>query len=208
MSNTDQKADIRQSMARLDSFRTLCLLGEAPASITVDGFTFRDELEAEGYLAELGAALDELEQETVTASPPVIEVSGASLGVVKDFKFEGVSEMPEMPPGPYPTEISVTFDMEFDPKILEQVFRNIHVSVQRIERARFRQERPFRNAVRRSLSRKRIAATRRWHEGATMRAVYDDLYKEFGLGSYGWGNERGNPFKGLKRHECGTEKAS
>ena len=56
-----QRVAIRRSIRRLDSFRLACLIREAPASIEVDGFTFRDELEAEGYLTELSYALEELE---------------------------------------------------------------------------------------------------------------------------------------------------
>jgi len=34
-------------------------MGEGPEFVTVDGFTFKGELEAEGYLAELEHALME-----------------------------------------------------------------------------------------------------------------------------------------------------
>lgn len=199
MSNTDQRTDIRRSMARLDSFRTLCLLGEAPASVTVDGHTFRDELEAEGYLAELGAALQGLNPEAVTPSPSVVSHGDISFGVVKELTFADILKPPELPLGPYPTSISFGIDMTVDPKEVKRVHRVLQKVRAEWERTRFRRQRPFRKAVRRSLSRKRIAATRRWHKGATMRAVYDDLYKEFGLGSYGWGDNRDNPFKGMKR---------
>jgi hypothetical protein len=61
-----EAAAIRRSIRTLSQFRTACLLGEddCPKSVTVDGFTFHDELEAEGYLAELGQALRELEDAT------------------------------------------------------------------------------------------------------------------------------------------------
>lgn len=56
-------ADIQRSIRRLDSFRIGCLVGEGPASIEVDGYTFHDELEAEGYLVELSYALKEIQEE-------------------------------------------------------------------------------------------------------------------------------------------------
>jgi len=54
-------AKTRNDIRHLDSFRTGCLVGIGPVSITVNGSTFKDELEAEGYLIELGYALDEIE---------------------------------------------------------------------------------------------------------------------------------------------------
>jgi hypothetical protein len=60
--NQKQVTDIKRSIRRLDSFRIGCLVGEGPASIEVDGYRFRDELEAEGYLVELSAALKEIQE--------------------------------------------------------------------------------------------------------------------------------------------------
>lgn len=58
------RADIYRRIDRLSSFRIRCLLGDNPGeSINIDGFTFHDELEADGYLAELSSELKESEVE-------------------------------------------------------------------------------------------------------------------------------------------------
>lgn len=63
MTNRELVAKTRSDMSRLGSFRAACLLGTAPASVEIGGYTFHDELEAEGYLAELSYALEELKED-------------------------------------------------------------------------------------------------------------------------------------------------
>lgn len=66
-----EKKEIRRKvnsdMKQLRRFRTGCLVGLDPSPLILNGMTFKDELEAEGYLAELDAYLLELEDEPITS---------------------------------------------------------------------------------------------------------------------------------------------
>ena len=97
------------------------------------------------------------------SSMATISLGDASFGTIKDLRFEGVKEPTEFI-GTKSKNISMTFDAQLVAgPALGKLIRKLRDNEIKLQKLRHRALRPQRKAYRRSLSRKRIAATRRWH---------------------------------------------
>jgi hypothetical protein len=122
-----------------------------------------------------------------------IKVDGVELGTVSNVSFSDAPEPPVLE-SPLPRSINFSAPIRLEPHSLARLMRFF----ERERRRRWRAARPMRKAQRRALSRKRIEATRRWHQNAELRAAYTDLLAEFGI-KIGDQHYSADPYKGVRR---------